>query len=70
MLKYRDITTAAPDYQPMEYYSMADEEQDLSEWLAGRQAGDGENAGVGCGATIGGAQIIDLPTGTTDGSIG
>jgi DNA-directed RNA polymerase subunit beta' len=79
MLQYRDITTGAPDYQPMEYYSMPDEEQDLSEWLAGRSSGgDGASAGAGAGAGVigaagnatGGAQIIDLPTGTTDGNIG
>jgi DNA-directed RNA polymerase subunit beta' len=51
MPKYREITTHAPEYQPMEYYSM-DDEQDLSEWLAGKAA-DGA-----------GAQVIDLPTGT------
>jgi hypothetical protein len=34
----------------MEYYSSADEEQDLADWLAGRsETGDGE--------------VIDLPTG-------
>jgi DNA-directed RNA polymerase subunit beta' len=52
MPKYREITPAAPDYQPMEYYSM-DDEQDLSEWLAGKAA-SGESGG----------QVIDLPTGT------
>ena len=36
MATYRDIATSAPDYQPMEFYSSADEEQDLAEWLAGR----------------------------------
>src|SRR3954462_13224311 len=36
MLTYRNIKTHAPDYQPMEYYSMADDEQDLAEWLAGK----------------------------------
>jgi hypothetical protein len=52
---------------------MPDEEQDLSEWLAGKSSGgDGDGAGViGAPATVaGGAQIIDLPTGTTDGNIG
>ncbi|MEZ5133973.1 MAG: hypothetical protein R2699_02645 [Acidimicrobiales bacterium] len=33
---YRDIAVEAPDYQPMEFYSSFDEEQDLAEWLAGR----------------------------------
>jgi DNA-directed RNA polymerase subunit beta' len=38
MLTYREIKPHAPDYQPMEFYSMADEEADLAEWLAGRSA--------------------------------
>ena len=54
MAKYRDIATFAPDYQPMEFYSSADEEQDIAEWLAGRS----EGAVVGAEA-----QVIDLPTG-------
>ena len=56
MPTYREITTHAPDYQPMEYYSMADEDQDLAEWLAGK-------ADVGR-ADEQGAQVIDLPTGS------
>jgi DNA-directed RNA polymerase subunit beta' len=60
MPKYREIKTHAPEYQPMEYYSMADEEQDLAEWLAGK-------AQTGEGAPGAGAQVIDLPTGTTSG---
>jgi DNA-directed RNA polymerase subunit beta' len=51
MGKYRDIATSAPDYQPMEFYSSADEEQDIAEWLAGRSEG-GEVAE---------GQVIDLP---------
>ncbi len=54
MANYRDISTFAPDYQPMEFYSSADEEQDIAEWLAGRSDG----AAVGAEA-----QVIDLPTG-------
>ena len=48
MAKYRDITTNAPDYQPMEFYTSADEEQDIAEWLAGRSdtpARSGRGAG-------------------------
>ena len=44
------IETEAPDYQPMEYYSSGDEEQDLAEWLAGRSD------------AVAGAEVIDLPT--------
>jgi DNA-directed RNA polymerase subunit beta' len=33
---YRDIAPHAPDYQPMEFYSSLDEEQDIAEWLAGK----------------------------------
>jgi len=36
MPEYRNIRTNAPDYEPMEYYSSDDDDQDLSEWLAGR----------------------------------
>ena len=37
MNEYRNIRTEAPDFEPMEYYSSSDEDdQDLSEWLAGR----------------------------------
>ena len=69
MATYRDITTSAPDYQPMEFYSSADEEQDLAEWLAGRSD---LVAGAGDGAVVDGeapdAQVIDLPT--TGGAAG
>ena len=52
---YRDIATFAPDYQPMEFYSSADEEQDIAEWLAGRSDGGRRWAPR--------RQVIDLPTG-------
>jgi len=55
MATYRDIATSAPDYQPMEFYSSADEEQDLAEWLAGR-------SDLVAGADAADAQVIDLPT--------
>ncbi len=55
MGKYRDIATHAPDYQPMEFYSSADEEQDIAEWLAGRSEGGEVSDG----------QVIDLPTAAT-----
>jgi DNA-directed RNA polymerase subunit beta' len=64
MPKYREIATHAPEYQPMEYYSNADDEQDLAEWLAGKAtSGDGSGAGETAPAGAG-AQVIDLPTGT------
>jgi DNA-directed RNA polymerase subunit beta' len=66
MPAYRDIRPHAPDYQPMEFYSMADEEADLADWLAGRSstdedvvAGDGDLALVG--EETSDAQVIDLP---------
>jgi DNA-directed RNA polymerase subunit beta' len=34
--RYRSVTTHAPDYQPMEYYSSADDDQGLADWLARR----------------------------------
>jgi hypothetical protein len=36
MPAYRTVQTHAPGYQPMEYYSSTDEDQDLADWLAGR----------------------------------
>jgi DNA-directed RNA polymerase subunit beta' len=46
-LTYRNIETDAPDYQPMAFYSMVDEEQEIADWLAGRAeftSGDGHGA--------------------------
>ncbi len=45
--EYRNIKTDAPSFEPMEYYSSGDEEQDLAEWLAGRSEG--------------GADVVTLP---------
>jgi DNA-directed RNA polymerase subunit beta' len=62
---YKNIRTDAPDYQPMEFYSSADEEQDLAEWLAGRSdlvAGNGDQAATG--DELPDAKVIDLPTGS------
>ncbi len=65
MPSYRDIRPHAPDYQPMEFYSMADEEADLADWLAGRSnaedlvAGEGDLALVG--EEVADAEVIDLP---------
>jgi DNA-directed RNA polymerase subunit beta' len=58
MANYREIATSAPDYQPMQYYSSADEEQDIAEWLAGRSDGPVEGAE---------GQVIDLPTSESTG---
>jgi DNA-directed RNA polymerase subunit beta' len=35
METYRDITTSAPEYQPMEYWSSEREDQGIAEWLTG-----------------------------------
>ena len=62
--RYRDIAVEAPDYQPMEFYSTADDEQDLAAWLAGQTdlvAGQGDLAAVG--DELPDAQVIDLPRG-------
>jgi DNA-directed RNA polymerase subunit beta' len=42
MAKYRDISTAAPEYQPMEFWSSGDDDEagDLADLLANRMAGD------------------------------
>jgi DNA-directed RNA polymerase subunit beta' len=50
--QYRDVGVHAPDYTPMEFYSSAEDEADLAEWLAGRGTFGDEMA-----------QIIDLATG-------
>jgi DNA-directed RNA polymerase subunit beta' len=68
MLTYRQIKPYAPDYQPMEFYSMADEEADLAEWLAGGgTSASGAGTGSGdLGSTGDGtpdAEVIDLPRG-------
>jgi DNA-directed RNA polymerase subunit beta' len=54
MQVYRDIDTAAPDYQPMAYYS-SDTELDPAEWLA-NIGGEGDGAGDGA------AEVLGLPT--------
>ena len=55
MEEYRRVVTHAPDYKPMDFYSSADEEQDLAEWLAG-QAGSDEDPFEGAYE----ADVIDL----------
>ena len=52
MTEYRNIRANAPDYEPMDYYSSDDEEQDLAEWLAGK-------------TEVGGAEVIAYPGGET-----
>ncbi|MDH3753353.1 MAG: DNA-directed RNA polymerase subunit beta' [Acidimicrobiia bacterium] len=47
---YQRTKPHAPDYEPMEYYTSADEDQDLADWLAGRTD------------VVGGAEVVDLPT--------
>ena len=66
MAVYRDIATDAPDYQPMEFYSSADEEPDLAEWLAGpiRSGGRQRRPGRGRIGDQPDAKVIDLPTGS------
>ena len=63
---YRDITTSAPDYQPMEYYSSGDDDADLADMLAERMAGDlvaaaGDLAAGGDEQPD--AEVIELPAG-------
>src|SRR5690606_40582238 len=41
MERYRNVNIEAPDYQPMDYYSSASEDQDLADWLAGQSGGSG-----------------------------
>ena len=65
MSSYKDITTAAPDYAPMEFYSSGeDDSDDLAAMLADRMTGD-MVAGTGDLAEASDdqpdAEIIDLP---------
>ena len=64
MMTYREIKPYAPDYQPMEFYSMADEEADLAEWLAGRSTGNefGGNTDVTDVVEVMQAAPLDAPT--------
>jgi DNA-directed RNA polymerase subunit beta' len=55
--EYQRIAPHAPEYQPMEFYSTVEEEQDLADWLAGRaELATGEAEGAG-------AEVVPLPTG-------
>jgi DNA-directed RNA polymerase subunit beta' len=57
MGEYRRIAPHAPEYQPMEFYSSIEEEQDLAEWLAGKTdllGGEGQE---------GGDNVVEFPTG-------
>ncbi|MCD9625755.1 DNA-directed RNA polymerase subunit beta' [Rhabdothermincola salaria] len=68
MPAYRNIEASAPDYEPMEFYSSApDDEGDIAEWLANRSgvenadmvAGQGDMAAVG--DDVPDAKVIELP---------
>jgi DNA-directed RNA polymerase subunit beta' len=48
MARYRNVALQAPEYQPMDYYSSADEDQDLADWLARRDE------------SLGSSEVIDL----------
>jgi DNA-directed RNA polymerase subunit beta' len=65
--RYRRVAPHAPDYKPMDFYSSADEEQDLADWLAG-QASLGEDEFSGAYE----ADVIDLASslGTSDDATG
>ncbi|MDA3040865.1 MAG: DNA-directed RNA polymerase subunit beta' [Actinomycetota bacterium] len=47
--RHRDVKTAAPDYQPMSFYTSDGEEQDPAQWLAsiGVEAGDEPRVSLG-----------------------
>jgi DNA-directed RNA polymerase subunit beta' len=73
---YRRIAPHAPEYQPMEFYSSIEEEQDLAEWLAGRTEAvapaeaegevQAEAEGEVQAEAEGEAEIIELPTGDAE----
>ena len=49
LMRHRDITTSAPDYQPMTFYSSDGEEQEPAQWLAsiGSESADDGSATIG-----------------------
>jgi hypothetical protein len=50
MMRYRNLQTVAPDYQPMEFWT-SEEEQSPAEWLASLgPSGDGNG------------DVVQLPT--------
>ena len=65
--EYRRVGTHAPDYKPMDFYSSADEEQDLAEWLA-TQADSG-NEGEDSFAGAYEADVINLANGAIEEAI-
>ena len=71
MEEYRLIETEAPDYQPMEYYSSAEEDQGLAEWLAGKTSDTEVDTSILTGATAvtgtADAEVIDLPVAAPEG---
>ena len=65
--EYRRVGTHAPDYKPMDFYSSADEEQDLAEWLATQADSDKESDETFVGAYE--ADVIDLANGAIEEAI-
>ena len=59
--------THAPDYKPMDFYSSADEEQDLAEWLATQADSSNESGDGFVGAYE--ADVIDLANGAIEEAI-
>jgi DNA-directed RNA polymerase subunit beta' len=60
MQEYRRIAPHAPEYQPMEFYSSIEEEQDLAEWLAGKTDLLGGDAPAEGEATD---NVVEFPSG-------
>ena len=64
--EHRRVGIHAPDYRPMDFYSSADEEQDLAEWLAGQAGLPGDSEDEFDGAYE--ADVIDLAGAASDES--
>ncbi len=47
LMRHRDVTTSAPDHQPMEFYSSDGEAQDPAQWLASIGSDNGGDAVIG-----------------------
>ena len=57
MGRYRSFDVVAPDYEPMQFWSSGDDDEDLAAWLATQGSGDGGGGGGG-GYT---AEVVDFP---------
>jgi len=61
---YKEAKPYAPDFKPMEFYSSAEDDQDLADWLAGRagEADEVSEAAQEVADTMADAEVAETPT--------